>query len=226
MNLINHSRFSSAPWYGVKKEIVVGGAGGIGSWLTLMLTRIGHQIYLYDNDNIDTTNMAGQLYTYESIGKSKVSAIKEICSDFNNYDNVIAMNELYDDGSMGAHVMMSCFDNMDARKTMFDEWLSIQDAIENPVFIDGRMTAEQGQVFCVHNEETIEKYKEHLFESDEAEELPCSFKATSHNGAMIASRMVAVLNNFIANKREGMDMRTVPFYQMYELSLFTEQIEV
>lgn len=55
--------------------------------------------------------------------------------------------------------------------------------IDIPIFIDGRLTAEQMQIFCV-TPKYISKYKEHLFDDSEVEDAPCTMKQTSHSAAM------------------------------------------
>ncbi len=50
-------RFSDASWANSLQHIVVGGVGGIGSYVSFFLSRIGHTLYLYDMDSIDETNM-------------------------------------------------------------------------------------------------------------------------------------------------------------------------
>ena len=227
---LNHSRFSDAEWYD-KKSIIIGGVGGIGSWVSLFLSRIGHNIIVYDIDVVDRTNMAGQLYSYKSIGKNKTEAIASVVSDFNgDRDNVTILNVKYDKDSMSNSIVMSCFDNMEARKNMFNNWIEYIDSVDEDekakcIFIDGRMTAEQGQIYFV-TPDKIDQYKETLFLDSEAEELPCSFKATTHNGAMIASQMVAGLNNFIVNYKSGFKFRTLPFSIKYGLEIFKYDLEL
>ena len=78
-------RFSDAPWANSPQHIVVGGVGGIGSWASMYLARIGHLLYMYDMDKIDETNMGGQLYKLSQIGTNKAVAmmqnIKEFCGE-------------------------------------------------------------------------------------------------------------------------------------------------
>ncbi len=56
-----HKRFDESPWY-KPLTISVGGAGGIGSYLVFLLARLGHTIYIYDDDMIEKTNIGGEQY--------------------------------------------------------------------------------------------------------------------------------------------------------------------
>jgi hypothetical protein len=50
-------RFSSAPWYSPGIEVFLGGVGGIGSWLALLLARQEANLYIFDFDRIEETNL-------------------------------------------------------------------------------------------------------------------------------------------------------------------------
>jgi len=206
-------RFSDAAWYRAgAQDIIIGGAGGIGSWLSLFLGRIGHNLYLFDNDTIEEVNMAGQLYSVNQIGKNKAAAIAETIYAFSGNSNVETLG-LYTEESEISPIMFSAFDNMKARKTMFSNWMKQED---REVFIDGRVLAEVGMVFCVQKGQE-EEYIKYLFDDSEIEEAPCSFKATSHCGALIASLMTAVFNNYLANRFLEMEVRQVNFKTDFEL---------
>ena len=47
---------------------VVIGAGGIGSWLSILLSRIGVQPMIIDYDTIENHNLGGQLFKESQIG--------------------------------------------------------------------------------------------------------------------------------------------------------------
>jgi hypothetical protein len=74
------------------------------------------------------------------------------------------------------------------------------------------MEAESFQIFAVqYNPESIERYRETLFNDDEIEDLPCTFKATTATGLSVASNMVFIYNNYMANFLTGEDIREIPF---------------
>ena len=224
---IQHVRFSDAHWYGRTEEVTVGGAGGIGSWVALFLSRIGHKINIFDMDTVDNTNMGGQCSTYSQVGNSKVDAVKNVCEMFSK-ESIQINNARYDDQSETSNVVITCFDNMESRKIMFNRWKQLYAHTKNNemLFIDGRMTAETGQIYFVTpSEENFKRYEDTLFSDDEVPDLPCSFKATTHNGAMIASQIVSGLNNHMANLKEGFEYRDVPFSIKYSLDVLMYETE-
>ena len=231
MNEVQSSRFKDAVWHPKKDtHVVIGGAGGIGSWLSLLISRAGFFPIVYDYDNIEEHNMGGQLFAKHHIGLSKVEAVKKIVKDFADTD-IHDMNERYTADTMSHNYVFSAFDNMQARKDMFEAWCknveswqSFNDTIikgggtdtdkEIPIFIDGRLTAEQMQIFCV-TPDKIEEYKAHLFDDSEVEDAPCTLKQTSHSAAMIASHMTAFFTNHFANVLTESKDRNIPFYWEY-----------
>ena len=60
------SRFSSASWYDKiqEKTVIIAGIGGIGSWFSLLLSRMKPlSIFVYDDDIVEAVNMSGELYS-------------------------------------------------------------------------------------------------------------------------------------------------------------------
>lgn len=220
------NRFKDAPWF--PKEIthvVVGGSGGIGSWLTLLLARAGYVPIIYDFDIVEEHNIGGQLFSMKHIDKPKVLAVSEVVKDFANVD-IFPNNEKYVKGSMSHHYVFSGFDNMQARKDMFSNWKEYvkqwEDDVKGgsvpaeivPIFIDGRLLMEQLTIFCV-TPDKIEAYEEHLFDDSEVVEEPCTLKQTSHSAAMIASHMVGFFTNHFTNNVIGEKDRATPFKWEY-----------
>lgn len=227
------SRFKDAPWFPKEEtNVIIGGAGGIGSWLTLMLSRAGFFPIVYDFDILEEHNLAGQLYTKSDAEAMvlKVDALKGLCKQFADTD-ITVMNERYTKDSMSHHYVFSAFDNMQARKDMFNAWCEYVEEWEDfkkiadathvpnipnnePIFIDGRLTAEQMQIFCV-TPDKIEEYKKHLFDDTEVQDAPCTMKQTSHSAAMIASHMTGFFTNHMTNNAEKDKVRNVPFLWEY-----------
>ncbi len=206
---IKKSRFRDASWFEKLDKyvvpIIIGGAGGIGSWLALFLSRMlppTSYILLYDFDIVEEVNMAGQLFRIQDIGKPKVHAIKDIVKDFSGYEKITMMEEKYDKESLRSPVMFSAFDNMVARKDMFENWLEEAEKYPDSIFIDGRLNAEQFQVFYVTLENALKYKNSHLFNDNEVEDVNCSYKQTTHFAAAIAAKMVQGFTGFLDDTYE------------------------
>lgn len=233
MNKDQASRFKDAVWFPKEDmDVIVGGAGGIGSWLTFLLCRLCvPQIYVYDFDILEEHNMSGQLYGPGHIGMPKVSALSQVCKQLADH-TINAMNEKVTADTMATNFMFGAFDNMVARKDIFTawkgfvaDWLAVKAEVEagtttweeagllpyEPIYIDGRLTLEQIQIFCV-TPDRIEEYESvHLFDDSKVEEVECTLKQTSHTAAMIGGKMVGLFTNHLENISEGDKARTLPF---------------
>lgn len=216
------SRFSSAEWFNTikNKVITVAGIGGIGSFVTFLLSRLKPlAIYMYDSDRVETVNMAGQLYSTADVENYKVTAMAKHISDFSNYNSCFAISENFTEDSEASDIMICGFDNMQARKLFFNKWVNHVSKSANKdkcLFIDGRLEAEMFQVLCItgDDEYNIERYaKEFLFSDAETEETICSYKQTTFCSNMIASVIVNLFVNFCANEVGA--YRELPFFTSY-----------
>ncbi len=219
MDINIQTRFKDAPFFKPDLDIIIAGLGGIGSNLSYSLCRQGYNMYLYDFDTISIENIGSQMYGIADIGKNKASKAKEIAALYGN-TNIFTMGKFTEDSPID-NIVFACFDNMEARKLLFEKWLDYQLTKDNDykklhpneinMFMDGRMTATDFQIFTVTSKQTAETYKKTLFKDSEVEALPCSYKATCHTGMMIAATMSTIFLNHVANKISNVSFREVPF---------------
>jgi len=217
-----YGRVKGASWFEhtYKKDVMVLGQGGIGSWTSMLLARIGCNLHLFDMDLYEEHNMTGQLVKSSDIGKNKAEAAKEVIRDFSP-DTEVSTYGKYEISSFSNDVVICGFDNMEARKIAFENWLTYLETAEDRskcFFQDGRLLAEQLQIFNIQGNdlEAIEKYKsDYLFDDSEVQEAMCTFKQTSHAAAMIASHMVGLFTNWVSNTFVGPKIKKVPFFYQY-----------
>src|SRR5260221_10246173 len=79
-----YGRVKGADWFSYiyKKDVMVLGQGGIGSWVSLLLCKNGCNLYLYDHDKYEEHNMTGQVVRSKDINKRKSDAACEIIKEF------------------------------------------------------------------------------------------------------------------------------------------------
>ena len=215
-----YDRFKDAPWFPEREELVmIGGAGGIGSWLTLLLVRAGFKPYIYDFDEIEEHNIGGQLFRPADIGKTKVAALFDIVKTFCGQE-ISTLCQKIDEDSPTHYFMFSAFDNMEARKDLFNVWKKSHETCPvTPIFIDGRLVLDQLQIYCVTPSNMDEYESSCLFSDSEVEDEACTLKQTSHCAAMIASHMVGFFTNHITNIYERELVRDVPFFYEFFIPL-------
>lgn len=163
------------------------GAGGIGSWTALILTKMGVQnLTVIDFDKVEEINLGSQLYTLTSIGQTKVEALKELLLLLTgSFITTLPMTLGSTDRDKldQAEIVISAVDNMATRLILFELLTST-----NKLFIDGRMAGNVIQLFIVHmnNPEELAAYQQTLFSDEQAVHIPCSERAVVYNTSIIA----------------------------------------
>lgn len=216
------ARFSGAPWFEEVQNtpILIAGVGGIGSNLAYLMSRLSpRRMVLYDPDEVDIVNMAGQLYSMQDIGEYKVNALYSTILKFSDYHTIFTHPVKFKDTDKALPVSMCGFDNMEARKTLFKVWKKYYMGDKEALFVDGRLNSEEFQIFCIRGDDeyNIKKYEEEfLFDDSDVAEAPCSYKQTSFSAMMIASYMTNLFVNHITNLKYPDLHRDLPFYTGYD----------
>ena len=222
------SRFSGAAWYHAIQDskVLLAGLGGIGSYVLFCLSRMKPaQIFLYDDDVVETVNLSGQLYSSAMVGRTKVDAMALLAREFSMYYGIVAVPQRFTETTPAGDIMICGFDNMEARKIFFNAW--INHLVNHPhpercLFIDGRLNMEEFQVFCMKGDDTynIKRYNtECMFHDYQAESEQCSMKQTTYCSNMIGSIIVNLFTNFIANTLNPVIERDLPFKTYYDAGM-------
>ena len=216
----HYGRFKDLPSFNriAVSTVMIFGQGGIGSHLAFFLARTGADLILVDFDTVDESNLAGQLYGKEDVGKPKVNAMVNVITRLCGETKVTAMNvqATEDENTQWyallnrADVVCVTFDSIAARSLVFSKWL--KNKKETSLFVDGRMGAQQGQVFAVpsnSSEKVFADYTDTFFNDNEIPELPCTAKATTHCGSLTASLMTSTITNWMQCHTPGAMPATV-----------------
>jgi len=227
---MSKDRFKDALWYNKPVRILVFGAGGIGSWTSFFLTRAGFNVLSVDYDLVEEHNLGGQMFLHQDIGESKVIALHNTIALFNDNDySFTYKNEKLVQSTnldtlisrMGGYatrespvIIISAFDNMEARKLLFEKFLAYCNSEYSSVtpdkiwFVDGRLLMEQMRIYCIpgNNQHLQMDYIDnHLFADSDVEDLMCTMKQVSHGAAMIATHITGFVTNIISNVTEWDD---------------------
>lgn len=234
-------RFQTASWMRDMSNyrILVGGCGGIGSWVSFLLSRLHpYSITNYDNDTVEASNMGGQLFSNRDIGSKKITQMSSFLGSYSGFYGYRGIDRRYDATSLVSPIMIACFDNMLSRRVFFNKWKAAMDSQlvyqrdsakfrKQFIFIDGRLSAMDFQIYSFEGDDqyNIDRYyKEHLFDDSEAEEAPCSFKQTTFTACMIGS----VISNIFINHVNGLINNIdglVPFITRYNADTLQLTVE-
>ena len=179
---------------------------------------------LYDDDNVEMVNMAGQLFSTNDIGVAKVDAIANMIYNYTSIRQVLAIQDKFTSDKEPGDIMICGFDNMRARATFFSSWVGhIKDKTEEErkkcLYLDGRLSMDTLQILCITGDDdyNIERYKkEFLFADSMADATVCSMKQTTYLACMIGSLMTNLFTNFIANTLNPVIPYDLPFFTEYD----------
>lgn len=172
--------------------ITVIGAGGIGSWSTFALAKMGFSnITVYDSDMVDIVNVGNQLYGFNDVGLTKVGALSIWCENVGSKINAISRKFVPEDGKNLKGIVILAVDSMEARKML-------NDSIPQDCFlIDGRMGAEKILLYTAFNHMTRLSYSATLYSDVSAEQVACTAKATSYCALTISGMITGQVKSFL-----------------------------
>ena len=176
-------------------EVCIIGAGAIGSNVAFLLGKLGvGRLVIFDDDEVSEENLEPQFYTYSDVGRGKVHAVERSLLK-TSPDVAIEMRpyRFAHDTHVGWPIIVGGVDSIESRKEIARALMTQKDNWQ--YYIDGRMGGNIVELYCV----TPESIQSYWFELVEAEPLniPCSARATSYNGMLIASliaRQVAAIS--------------------------------
>lgn len=188
------------------EHIVIVGAGGIGSWTSLALAKMGvKKLTIVDFDVIEDANIAPQIYGIKDLGKKKAEVLANFINE--NMQMPIATyitksweeweekeEYLMDD----VEVIVMAVDSMDVRIKIWNDVKSSGLGL----IVDGRMMKEVLQVFAIKpdDEESVKDYEEnHLYPSSTVDHVPCTERAVAYNQFVVAG----IIGTFVKHFAKG-----------------------
>lgn len=190
-------------------SVYIIGAGATGSWLTLILGKLGvDNISVIDYDVIEEHNLPNQFFKNNQVGMFKVNALQKNMNDYYSkigkginkqvaavgtppntdigtfsYEDLKAY--IQRDTAAGRTVTVFCLvDSMKARKEILEGLLGVGcNAIR---FIETRMGLTGYRIYDIDlsNNKEIEKYKETLYSDEDAEVSACGTSQSIVSTAM------------------------------------------
>ena len=173
--------------------ITVIGAGAIGSATVATLAKMGcSNITVYDADDLADHNVPNQMCLPEYVGFPKTDALAHLVEMLTG-TQIKPVSTNYR-GQRLEGVVISAVDSMTARQMI---WKSVKLKKSVTLFIDARMGAEILRLYALRpvDLDACEFFEQNLYDSDEAEQLPCSARSIIYcpaiAGALIAAQVKA-----------------------------------
>lgn len=183
------------------KDINIVGAGATGSWVALMLSKLGFEnIKVYDFDVVEGHNLPNQCFRHSDIGKNKALAIQDICADFGV--EIEAYDTKVDKDSNLTGIVIVLTDTMSSRKEIWDS-IKLKHRVDT--LIETRMDYNNGRVYTVNPQDiaSVRVYEETLYSDEDAEEASgpsaCGASQTVvgtsvHIASLVIWRVINIVN--------------------------------
>ena len=184
-------------------RIAIIGAGSIGSFTALALTKMGcEHLTLWDKDTVELHNVSNQFFNKDSIGIPKVVATTQECQRYTPKKvDIDFFHDYYEGQNLdNFDVVIALTDNIEGRKAAFEAAKTSQKAI---LFIDGRMGGELFRTFCFNPKTTAldEEYYNDFIEGVVNEELPCTARTIIYNVMMASSIIASFVKKLVNNEK-------------------------
>jgi hypothetical protein len=182
-----------------KARITLIGAGGIGSFVALTLAKMGVKfLTVYDFDTVSSENIPNQFYPLDSIGKYKVDALLSALIAYAGVVCRISTREYKRQKLLPITIVTT--DSMRSRKLAWEQFKMQKGTAW---FIDARMGAQLGKVFCIHKDRASMKfYESTLHTDDQAVRLRCTEKAIIYNVLMVSSLVCRAVKAVILKEKD------------------------
>lgn len=218
-----YGRSKGLPWFDMiyKRDIILIGAGGIGSHVAAALSRTGAYLYIYDHDVFEEHN-GGQVMFREDLGIRKTEAIRSTIAGYSP-DCEVEIFGKYIFSSETGNIVICAPDKIEVRKMAFEKWAEYVRALEpeqrlHCFFQDGRLLAEQYRIFNIpgSDEQRMQRYYNEFLSGNRSPHTPkCTASQTEYAARMISGRMIAYLTNWLTNVKMGNSAREVPLSEEY-----------
>lgn len=166
-------------------KISVIGAGGIGSWVALGLSKTGFEkIEVWDGDIIEDHNIPNQIFL--SSGLNKAEELAKIVP------GVTSIPKYWEGEKINSDIIVIGVDNMSTRKKIIETQRA-------SLCVDGRIGGELIRVLSVSPIDFGSKqyYLDSWYPSSEAVELPCTARAIADIGFFVSGIICNLVRKFL-----------------------------
>jgi molybdopterin-synthase adenylyltransferase len=173
-------------------DAIVTGVGAIGRQVAMQLAALGiSRLTLFDDDLVQTENLAPQGYWPEDLNCPKVSATSQLCRRIHPVIHIRAVPARFKRSTLreltfeGEPVIFCCVDSIVTRRMI---WETVQTSAR--FFVDGRMSAEVLRVIALDQPVFDTHYSRTLFTAEEAHFGSCTARSTIYTASIAAGLMI------------------------------------
>lgn len=189
----------------LRLPILIVGAGSIGSWTALALSKLGcSNITVMDSDNIEPQNAGSQIYRSSDVGGVKVTTLIDKLSMLtdqpvygrNHHWNIEHKDCIKD--LDGFQIIIAAVDNITVRSELFSVLKT-----KNSLYIDARMAGNAIEIYKVqgNNMDDVKAYEGTLFSEEETIPVNCSERSVVYNVFIVAGLIGDMVAKYV-NEQE------------------------
>mgnify|MGYP001570701865 CR=1 FL=1 len=188
--------------------ILIIGAGGIGSWTTLALAKMGcSNITVVDHDAVEIHNIPSQFYKESQVNSPKVLALYDNIEEFtevNIHSHFLKFEEFWphkiEKEIQDYKIIISAVDSLETRKSI---WSLLKNDTSWELYLDARMGGELLRLLVVaaNFPITIEKYEKVLNTKAKASEEVCTAKAIVYNTFLCGGLIAHIVKKFVKKEQ-------------------------
>lgn len=205
------------------QKIMIIGAGATGSRIFTALVELGlTNITVFDFDNIESHNLANQIFGYQHIGKSKVESLRDWYiwkTGQNPPEEMQFINTAIPDTDYPLEgTVFLLTDTMESRRQIFNEALKGNKKVYR--VIETRMASSYGDIFVFNPQDLLEseEWEGTLIDDKEAEVSSCGTSISVGTTASIVANLAVwtFINHKV--KPEAFEPRIHFFLQPFDFS--------
>ena len=176
--------------------ITIVGAGAIGSWAALILSKAGFSaLGVVDFDKVEIENLNSQFFSLKhDVDEFKVVALQRNI-EWLTSQKVSINTEKYEKGAYDG-IVVCAVDSMEVRKTLWEEHKNHAGTI---ALIDPRMSAEFASLYVMKPSRTAdhEDYPKTLHSDKDSVQERCTAKATGYTASLLAGLVVKAVKDLV-----------------------------
>ena len=181
----------------MNRNIMIIGAGGIGSFLIPLLDRTGlYDITVFDPDSVETKNLTYQNFKKGHVGQNKALVMRQ---EYSNVTHASKFKVLTPNQIDGYDIVVCCADNLDVRRLLYRQGFGEE---ANLKWLDTRAQGRNGAVISYKVDKnlasTLLAGKEGSF-SCQGENWDGSAKGVNYMQVVVAGLAIQWLQNYFNN---------------------------
>lgn len=195
--------------------ILIVGAGSIGSWATLALSKLGcSEITVMDTDVIEEHNAGAQIYKAADAGLKKVTVLEEKLRLLTDRPITVIAKHWKKGIKLDPTIIIAAVDNITVRKELFEAYRG-----QEKLYIDARMAGNALEIYSTYlnDEKSCKAYEDTLFDEKDTLPIACSERSVVYNVFICAG----FIGDLVAKQANEETLPPELLVDLKNLTLFT-----